>query len=817
MRSRRAALLVSLALLAGTVLAAKLPSAGAAVAPCPCVILIEVDGLEPKDVTPENTPFLWELAHPETGQQLDDAERAGWTWQAPRAVMSAGTAANSAALLTGSYPKQHGIPADEFVHEDVTYRLESNPLDGASQISENDWDSETLLETLPNETSFTPRKQSAAFVGNPALSGVADVGDIPDTLKWWPTNDDPENPPSPAYCDVPRETPDEQSEFENTPCSAPDMVTMNRAFNALSDDGENVALTYIHLAELGVIKRRDGDFTPGEQAEEGEPGEPGVPDEIDSPAAQDSLPHALAQVDAAVASFINRYKDESFSPETAAKWDDTYVMVVGSHGYETAPYNKRLPSPNGPTDDLEKFVESGNTLKYSAYGSMATIHATQAEPDARAEAIQSIAHWFRPGGEIEAECGEPCIEEVLYVREDLVPPEIRSDPDELDRVLLSRRHEHWNFDHLSEESPFAPTRASGELVVITKPGWAAGRALPQPTLDGLQPSPGEPSDPYLGVAGGPRNRAVAAIVHGPRREDGVRQVGPARYPVTATPDEGQLNEDPEPKYATLREANADPRDDTEKDGHERQPEHVDFAPTIAALLGIGLTEEQNAGRFLQEAFRRPLGFPDLDPPPPPEPDPVIEEEPYVEPEPEVIILPPPPVPPQPKPKPPWDYRGLVRDLRAAVGDRRGRVFPNVRPGVALSYLILRADFGKPLASVKLSFYRQQRDERTGRTGHRRVVVKTLASFAPFSVKRAKDANLKLKVPAVFKPTHVGVVVQQARKLSGRELSAARRARRPTFKAYGARAGGIYRIKHANRLHTRAPKRARKRSRPRARG
>ena len=57
---------------------------GPAVPVCPCVILIEVDGLEPKDVTPETTPFLWELAHPCEGQQIDETARAGWTWQAPR-------------------------------------------------------------------------------------------------------------------------------------------------------------------------------------------------------------------------------------------------------------------------------------------------------------------------------------------------------------------------------------------------------------------------------------------------------------------------------------------------------------------------------------------------------------------------------------------------------------------------------------------------------------------------------------------------------------------------------------------------------------
>ena len=38
-----------------------------------------------------------------------------------------------------------------------------------------------------------------SFVGNPALSGIASDVDV-DALRWWPTNADPENPPSPAYC-----------------------------------------------------------------------------------------------------------------------------------------------------------------------------------------------------------------------------------------------------------------------------------------------------------------------------------------------------------------------------------------------------------------------------------------------------------------------------------------------------------------------------------------------------------------------------------------------------------------------------------------
>ena len=323
-------------------------------------------------------------------------------------------------------------------------------------------------------------------------------------------------------------------------------------------------------------------------------------------------------------------------------------------------------------------------------------------------------------------------------------------------------------------------------------------------------------DPYLGVAGGPRNRAVAAIVNGPAGDQGVRQLQPDFYPVTKTADNGELQPNPDAQYGSIEAANASPEDDANAVGHERQPETVDFAPTIAALLGIGVEDEQLGGRFLQEAFFRELKFPDLEAPPEEPPPPPPEEE-VVVPEPEVIVLPAPPIPPLPPPPPEWKYHGLVRHLRAAVGDKRGRIFPNVPARADLSYLILRADFGKPLASVKLSFYKQQRRVDKGSAGARRVVVKTLASFDPFAIKRAKNAKLRLKVPTVFKPTHVGVIVQQARKLRPSEAAAAKRKKEPLFKAYGARIGGIYRIKNAGRLHTVAPKRSKKRPRPRRRG
>ena len=94
-----------------------------------CVVLIEVNGLTPQDVTPDNTPFMWALAHPDEPDQAGPGangpntvlqaggskRRAGWIWQAPRSVMSASNAAATASLLTGSNPEHTGVPADAFL------------------------------------------------------------------------------------------------------------------------------------------------------------------------------------------------------------------------------------------------------------------------------------------------------------------------------------------------------------------------------------------------------------------------------------------------------------------------------------------------------------------------------------------------------------------------------------------------------------------------------------------------------------------------------------------------------------------------------
>src|SRR3954447_8728631 len=83
-----------------------------------CVILVEVDGLEPEDVTAATTPFLWQLAHPNGNPALQTGNpalqgRNGFMWEAGRAPMTASTATSAASLLTGSNPDQHGVTADD--------------------------------------------------------------------------------------------------------------------------------------------------------------------------------------------------------------------------------------------------------------------------------------------------------------------------------------------------------------------------------------------------------------------------------------------------------------------------------------------------------------------------------------------------------------------------------------------------------------------------------------------------------------------------------------------------------------------------------
>lgn len=93
----------------------------------------------------------------------------------------------------------------------------------------------------------------------------------------------------------------------------------------------------------------------------------------------------------------------------------------------------------------------------------------------------------------------------------------------------------------------------------------------------------------------------------------------------------------------------------------------------------------------------------------------------------------------------------------------------------------------------------------------------LARFDPFTVKRGQ-VELKLKVPPAYGPTHVGLTVQEVRKMTRSERSRARDAMvdkdKPLFPyvGFGPKDGGIVAIKDANFLHKpkRKPRRARQR-------
>src|SRR5213076_95398 len=82
---------------------------------------------------------------------------------------------------------------------------------------------------------------------------------------------------------------------------------------------------------------------------------------------------------------------------------------------------------------------------------------------------------------------------------------------------------------------------AGDLVVITDPGWALGREAPLPTTDSADGSTIAATDvvnPFNASDGGPRDRAIFALVNGPDAQTVVpwptSGPGGGRYPVTAS-------------------------------------------------------------------------------------------------------------------------------------------------------------------------------------------------------------------------------------------------------------------------------------------
>lgn len=783
-RTRQAQLALSLALLAavaGFALLQRDAQAQAAADCSPCVMVLDVAGLEPEDVSPDLTPWLWGLAHPTaSGESVQGPNpevtsgRNGWIWQAPRSVMSAGRAANVASLLTGGAPGQHDIPADEYLTGDGAHVRMMDQQPATSEIEQLSAGTHNAADSIFNRIDEDLEgKKSAAFVGDPELFPLAGE-EIEDTnLSWRPSEfqnspgeaspgaDNPPGLPAPGYCPLPRNLTDtdDYSRGGARRCVAPDIFTLDKAFRTLDARGDNVVFTYIHLAELGLLKELTGDFK--------------------DPSVSVTRRDALANLDTAVGQFLTRFALQG--ARTRELWQQTVVFVVGTHGYESTPQHNRLPNPGNagePTEDLTNYLEEDKG-KIVPQGTMATVYlskdqsqfpaGTPEERLARREELEEIRQDILDlNTASDSLCnldagllgGGGCVKEVLFT--DPAP-----DGDTTDTV--AREHPSWYLEDHVDSDTKERTGTNGDLVIVTEEGWATGKIAP--TLDeALSPELEHLTNYGTASYGGPRNRAVAALVNGDPQI--VRQVrapgGGGRYPVAAEPDTGQFNPNPRPKHAptqgspvdfdAVQAANADPADDANAPGHERQPETFDFLPTIAALLRVSVPSDQlhDESRFLQEAFNRQLGFisfeedigealPD-DPPPPQLPD---------------IIG---------KAAPGFTFKGLMQRLRALVADRRGRVtrcLRNPRPQeyekdclrtkkrAGLSNIVVAADFGRPRTLVKLTFYRKLR--RKGK----RMFLRTTATFDPFPICRG-PAQLNLKIPKLFKPTHIGVTVQEAR-------------------------------------------------------
>jgi hypothetical protein len=686
---RRWAAAAAVALLLGTVwaLAWGPREAGAEDAACSptCVILIQVDGLEPKDVTQATTPYMWALAHPTGVPGSALSNRAGWIWQAPRGVAATGTAPATASLLTGAYPEKTGVTGDDFygplsaTDTFVHQRLGSGgfgdtPADGAQ-----DADVAQPVRPLNIDTIFnalhTQSRDAAVFLGDRGLADMTNANTDETSVHWFPPGDnkngeknasyvdsqftgDPRLCPVPRYPDRARGAPDQPRDergFNPQFCPANDMTTLHKAYSDLvgQANSKKVAFTFIHLAEYGAAKRLVGD-----------------PRVADPKTAPPQPPQALSDTDAAIATFVERYG--SASPQRDSRWDHTVLMIVGSHGYEVTPASNRVPDAGDPTADvtnqgpvtiadpkrdLSDFVAkfhrpavspdtpavTPGSLRLVPQGTMATIHYT-GDPDARATALKAIKEELeRPAtaaNSTNAACQtkspgaqSPCIEQVLYVDD-----------------KLAKDHPTWHLETHEPKPPYTRTRGGGDLVVLLGPGWASGRVAGMPYQ--VDESQGRAiTNPYTASSGGPRQRAVAALINGPaastdpgavRNLDTFAGVQPGvsqlRYPVAKHKVDPSDKDHPEPVPAPADQAcpstDTDPgglgcandpaavADDALNNGHEAQPVTVDFALTISALMQVPFDKypDQLQGRVLQEAFVNELTPPcvsDCEPPPPP--------------------------------------------------------------------------------------------------------------------------------------------------------------------------------------------------------
>lgn len=816
-----------------------------------CVILIQVDGLEPKDVTQETTPYMWKLAHPRLavaglGSTPAMLSRSGWIWQAPRGVVGSGTAPATAALLSGGYPEMNGVPADDFygpTSSTAPFTHQRLGAGGLGDIRPNGANGDDFAQPLADLAVDTPLTLidggAGVFLGDPGLAPLVDATTNGNPY-WFPPgqtkNVDATTPEGqftgdPRLCPIPR-YPDGVGSANPSWCPANDMTTANKAIADLKlGPNSSVGFTFLHLAELGAAKRLAADLDPDP---DGDPDTPPPPQPAE----------ALANTDAAIASFVEQY-----AVAAESKWTTkTVLMVVGTHGYQRTPPSNRVPNPTPPADDpgsdladyVASFTAPGptegspgvtpGTLRLVPQGTMATIYygppgnGTAAD---RAHALKAIKDALE-GDAMQTACagrapGLPrCIERVSYTDPATLPD------------TVGKRHPSWRLDTRDPDNPSVRTRAAGDLVVELGRGWAAGRAVGVPFQANATGKPF--SNPYAASSGGPQERAVAALINGPATGFGaVRDLdsflGPAtaqaaapRYPVfedKVAPSTAGSTEPPRADDAAKHKCPATPSDptsvsppdpgglacandpdavgdDANVDGHEFQPETVDFAITISALMGLQFSShpKQLQGRVLQEAFLTALSPPCVENC---EPEEVIQEDPPP------IELPPPPIEIEPQ-QDPFPFYGLVRRLKSRVVDGRNRTYRAARRGAVLSTIRLEGDFGKPEAAVTLTFYRQSR---SAARSSRVVRLKPIARFDPFVVSRG-HVTMRLKVPPLFKPTYVGLTVRQIahlpngrRRLSGAQPCTRLKTRlKVKFRCVGATRGAILRIVDAGYLHKR---------------
>jgi hypothetical protein len=415
---------------------------------------------------------------------------------------------------------------------------------------------------------------------------------------------------------------------------------------------------------------------------------------------------------------------------------------------------------------------------------------------------------------------------------------------------------------------FNPTGTGGQLVVELAPGWAAGplanlvvdtSTVPQPSVS----SPSDPVDPYAASTGGPRDRAVAAIVNGPSSGSGSSSVvqfpdsnpqdkssgdglapflDPHTYPQSwdSSTDTSKyvcdsrfmlshaaFSDNPSGGTTAVDQANADPADDTaalgspvfksELDsfapqGSECQAQTIDFAPTIEAIQGIGSSSSQKNGnetsdnRFLDEAFTKCLGgnTTNLS-------GPICgNTETKGNPTPPKHQAPPPVVEPPPvkiyvgpKPPKPYDFHGLIRNIEAQVVDQRNHTVADAAPGTYLSSLRITADFGKDNSAVTITLYKRS-SAAADHPHDARTPLTAIVRFCPFIVPRDPNVELRFVVPTTYQPDHVGLAVREARKLNAATAPGCTKGQHSAFIAVGPMKGAIVPILDAPLLHKLKP-------------